>query len=351
MKLNPLGRSTLKVSEVCLGTMTWGEQNTLEDGHAQLDYAVSCGINFIDTAEMYSVPTRAETYGATETIIGAWFAKKGRAFRDQVVLATKCAGPPRNPVDMAWVRGDLKPFSKADIKRGVTNSLKRLQTDYIDLYQLHWPARNAPIFGGMFFDPKIERDFVPFEETLRALDDEIKAGRIRHIGLSNESPWGVMQSLQLSTQHGLPRPVSIQNAYHLVNRCFEHDLSEISYREQIGLLAYSPLAFGHLTGKYIGGTPADSRLALFPQFGPRYKKPSVVDAVAAYVELAKARGLTPTQLALAFCQSRFFVSSTIIGATTLAQLKENIDAFATPLDADTLRAIDEIHQRYTNPAP
>lgn len=346
-----LGRSALNVSEVCLGSMTWGEQNSEAEGHAQLDYAISRGINFIDTAEMYAVPVRAETYGSTEKIIGTWLRKKGGAFREKVVIATKCSGPSRNAADVTWVRGDLQVFSAADIQRGVENSLKRLQTDYIDLYQLHWPARNVPMFGGQFFDAAAERDSVAIEETLFALDREVKAGRIREIGLSNETPWGVMEALRVSREKGLPRPVSIQNAYNLINRVYEHGLSEIGFREQIGLLAYSPLAFGHLTGKYLQGKPAHARFTRFPQFGPRYGKPNVKPAVAAYAELAQSRGLTLTQLALAFCKGRFFMASTIVGATSVDQLKENIDAFAIDLDRDTLDAIDALHLRFTNPAP
>ena len=351
MELVRLGGSELSVSEVCLGSMTWGQQNTLDEAHAQLDYALSRGINFIDTAEMYSVPMRAETYGATEKIIGAWLKKKGPAFREQVIIASKCAGPSRTATDITWVRGELGAFCKADIQRGVSNSLARLRTDYIDLYQLHWPARNVPIFGGQFFDAAIERESVALAETLSALADEVKAGRIRHIGLSNETPWGVMEFLRLADA-GMPRVVSIQNAYNLLNRVYEHGLSEIGYREKIGLLAYSPLAFGHLSGKYLGGEkPSGARFTLFPQFGPRYGKPNVAPAVQAYEELANAQGLSLTQLALAFCRSRFFVASTIVGATSVAQLRENIDAFSATLDAATLAAIDDIHLRFTSPAP
>ena len=351
MKMHCLGNSTLEVSEVCLGSMTWGQQNTLEEAHSQLDYAISRGVNFIDTAEMYSVPVRAETYGATEKIIGEWLSKKSASFRDQVVVASKCAGPSRSATDVTWVRGDLAAFSKADIRRGVTNSLKRLQTDYIDLYQLHWPARNVPIFGGVFFDPAAEREAVAFEETLMALADEVRAGRIRHVGLSNETPWGVMKYLQLSAKLNLPSIISIQNAYSLINRIYEQGLSEIGFRENIGLLAYSPLAFGHLTGKYLNGTPEKARFALFPQFGPRYGKPNVEPAVREYAALAGQTGISLTELALAFCKSQFFVASTIIGATTLDQLKQNIDAFEVVLSAETLAAIDTIHLRYSNPAP
>jgi aryl-alcohol dehydrogenase-like predicted oxidoreductase len=351
MKTNRLGNSDLHVSEVCLGSMTWGQQNTEAEGHAQLDYAISRGINFIDTAEMYAVPVRAETYGATERIIGSWLRKKGAAFREKVVIATKCAGPSRNAKDVTWVRDDLRPFSRADIRRGVEQSLKRLQTEYIDLYQLHWPARNVPIFGAQFFDAALERESIALEETLQALADEIKAGRVRHIGVSNESPWGLMHALRLSEDKALPRVQTIQNAHNLLNRVFEHGLAEVAYREQVGLLAYSPLAFGHLTGKYARETPTESRFALFPQISARYGKPNVRAASEAYATLAAERGLTPTQLALAFCKSRFFVASTIIGATTLPQLQENIAAFDVSLDAETLSSIDALHLRFTNPAP
>ena len=351
MKTSPLGTSTLHVTPICLGSMTWGQQNTEADGHAQLDYALSRGINFIDTAEMYSVPVRAETYGATEKIIGTWLKKHGAATRERVVLATKCAGPARNPRDVHWVRGELRAFSREDIQRGVKNSLARLQTDYIDLYQLHWPARNVPTFGGYLFNPAIERESVALEETLEALGEEMKAGRIRHIGLSNESAWGIMHCLHLHETKRLPRVVSTQNAYNLINRMFEPGLAEISYREKVGLLAYSPLAFGHLTGKYLDGAPADARFTLFPAFGQRYSAPNVVPAVRAYQALAKSRGLTLTQLALAFCYGQSFVASTIIGATTRTQLQENIDALSVTLETETRAEIDKLHLQFTSPAP
>lgn len=354
MQTRPLGNSVLNVTPICLGSMTWGQQNTESEGHAQLDYAISRGINFVDTAEMYSVPTQAATYGSTERIIGSWLAKKGAAFRDKVIIATKCAGPSRNAADVTWVRGDTPVFSKADITRGIRESLKRLQTDYIDLYQLHWPARNVPTFGAYYFDATTERESVALADTLAALDDEVKAGRVRAIGVSNETPWGMMQCLQIAQSHGLPRIASTQNVYSLLSRIYEYGLAEISFRENVGLLAYSPLAFGHLTGKYLRDADANanksSRLKLFPQFG-RYNKPGVAPAVRAYDALARESGLTLTQLALAFCKSRFFVASTIIGATTMAQLRENIDAFEVTLSADVLAKIDGIHLLHTNPAP
>jgi aryl-alcohol dehydrogenase-like predicted oxidoreductase len=358
MHTRPLGSNSgsnaLHVTPICLGSMTWGQQNSESEGHAQLDYAISRGINFIDTAEMYSVPARAETYGSTERIIGSWLAAKGKVFREKVIIASKCAGPSRNASDVTWVRGktlvNAPVFSKADIARGVRESLKRLQTDYIDLYQLHWPARNVPTFGGYYFDATAERESVALEETLAALGEEVKAGRVRAVGVSNETPWGMMQCLDIAKRLSLPRIVSTQNAFSLLNRVYEYGLSEIGFRENVGLLAYSPLAFGHLTGKYLRKPPANSRLQLFPQFG-RYNKPGVVPAVRAYDALARESGLTLTQLALAFCKSRFYVASTIIGATTLTQLKENIDAFEVELSADVLKRIDEIHLLHTNPAP
>ena len=312
MKLNALGTGGLKVPEICLGTMTFGQQNMLEDACAQLDYALEHGVNFIDAAEMYPVPTRAETYGRTEEFIGHWLKTKTRS---DVILATKAAGPARNRADLTWVRGENTAFDRKDIQRGIENSLRRLQTDYIDLYQLHWPARNAPIFGQSLFDPAAERDSVALHETLDALAEAVKAGKVRHAGLSNEAPWGAMQFLRLADEHKLPRVVSIQNAYSLINRIYEYGLSEIGYRESIGLLAYSPLAFGHLAGKYLEGIPPRSRLGEFPQFGQRYAKPAVAPAVAEYAALARSLGLSLTVMALAFIKSRWFVASTIVGAT------------------------------------
>jgi aryl-alcohol dehydrogenase-like predicted oxidoreductase len=351
-----LGRSNIQISPVCLGTMTWGEQNNEADGHAQLDAALDAGINFIDTAEMYSVPVRAETYGKTEEIIGTWLAKRRAAGkpREEIVLATKIAGPSRNASDVTWVRGDLKPLSKADVERGIKNSLRRLQTDYVDLYQVHWPARNVPMFGGQFFDPGQERDAASIEETLFALSECVHQGLIREIGVSNETPWGVAEWLRVSSEEGLARIASIQNPFNLVNRVFEHGLAEQCWREQISMLAYSPLAFGYLTGKYPQGPaagPDGARMKLFPQFGPRYGKPNVIPASNAYAALAKQFGISATQLALAFCRSRSTVASTIIGATSVAQLKENIAAFDIELAADQLAQIDQVHLQYSNPAP
>ena len=346
MKMNQLGRTGLSVSRVCLGTMTFGEQNTEGDAHRQLDYALERGINFIDTAEMYPVMPRPETQGATERFIGTWLKKSGK--RDQVVLATKAAGP--NP-GITWVRGDKRNFDAANLRAAVDDSLRRLQTDYIDLYQLHWPSRNVPIFGANQFDPAKERPSVAIDETLAALDELVKAGKIRHVGVSNESPWGVSEFVKQSEAKGLPRIATIQNLYNLTARAFETTLlDETCFREDVSLLAYSPLAFGQLTAKYIDDANAPGRLNIFPKtWSPRYLRPAVFDATREYAALARANGLTPTQLALAWCYSRWFVASTIIGATSLEQLKEDIDAESIVLSDEVVMAVDAIHARYTNP--
>lgn len=345
MKTVVLGRSDLNVSSVCLGTMTWGTQNTEAEAHAQLDYAVSRGINFIDTAEMYSVPPNAESYGKTETYVGSWLK---RQTRDRIVLATKIAGPGRG---MKWIRNGDLAFNRRNIRAALDASLSRLQTDYVDLYQLHWPDRNTPIFGQYQFDPDKEREYVPLRETLEALGDLVAEGKIRYVGLSNETPWGVMQFLRLAEEQGLPRIATVQNAYNLINRGWESGLAEIGYREQVSLLPYSPLAFGLLSGKYVDNPQAHGRATLFEGFAQRYSKPNVAPAVAAYADLARRNGLTPTQLALGFVASRWFSASTIIGATTPAQLAENIDACQMTLAEDVLREIEALHLRFTNPAP
>lgn len=345
MHYTTLGRSDLKVSRVCLGTMTFGTQNTEADAHQQLDFALAQGINFIDTAEIYSVPPNAESYGRSETIVGSWL--KHRA-RDKIVLATKIAGPGR---DMKWIRNGELAFDHGNIRAAIEGSLRRLQTDYVDLYQLHWPDRNTPLFGQYHFDAGKERDFVPLAETLAALAELVKEGLVRCVGLSNETPWGVMQFLQLAEKCALPRVVSVQNAYSLLNRTWEMGLSEIGFREQVSLLAYSPLAFGLLSGKYLADPQARGRVTLFQGFAQRYSKENVQPAVAAYVELAQRYGMTPTQLALAFVASRGFVASTIIGATTMEQLREDIDGCCATLSDAILRDIEALHLRYFNPAP
>jgi len=340
-----LGRSELKVSSLCLGTMTFGQQNTEAEGHDQLDAAVAAGINFIDTAEMYPVPTRAETTGETERIVGTWLKQQPR---ERLIIATKVAGPARR---MGWIRGGPKSLDARNITQALEGSLKRLQTDYVDLYQLHWPERNVPMFGQTAFDPAEERDCVPIREQLETLAAQVKAGKIRYVGLSNEQPWGVMQFLQLAREHDLPVVVSIQNAYSLLNRVFEYGLAELCFRENVSLLPYSVLGFGLLTGKYLDDPAAPGRITLFPNFGQRYQKPGVEAAVAEYVSLARQHDMTPTQLALAFVHSRWFVGSTIVGATTLQQLQDNLAAADIPLTAELASAIENVHQRYSNPAP
>lgn len=340
-----LGSSDLQVSRICLGTMTFGEQNTEAEAHSQLDYAVERGINFIDTAEMYPVMPRAQTQGATERCIGSWIKKSGR--RSDVILATKVAGPAPS---MKWIRNGQNNLDAANIHAAVNDSLSRLQTDYIDLYQLHWPSRNVPIFGQTSFNPEAERDHVPIDETLSVLDELVKAGKIRHVGVSNESAWGVSEFIKQAETKGLPRIVSIQNGYHLANRSFESALDETCFHENVGMLAYSPLAFGQLTAKYIEDPEAQGRLTIFPpQWSPRYLLPTVVEASRRYAALARANGMTPTELALAWCYSRWFIASTIIGATTMTQLKENIDAFSVKLSDEVIKGVNAIHRDITNP--
>ncbi|MBK6743861.1 MAG: NADP(H)-dependent aldo-keto reductase [Hydrogenophilales bacterium] len=345
MEYRQLGSSDLMVSAVCLGTMTFGQQNTEAEAHAQLDHAFERGVNFIDTAEMYPVPPRAETCFATETIVGRWLA---RQTRDKVILATKVAGPRRA---MAWLRGGPRALDRDNIESALEGSLRRLKTDYVDLYQLHWPERNVPMFGQYQFDPAKEKTDVPIRAQLEALAGQVEAGKVRHVGISNETPWGVMEFLRLAGEYGLPRVVSIQNPYNLINRTFETGLAEIVFREKVGLLAYSPLAFGHLSGKYQTEPPGRGRVNAFKGFAQRYEKPNVQPAVAAYVQLALRHGLSPATLALSFVYRRWFVASTIIGATTLAQLTENLDAWDTPLSDDIVAEIETLHLRYSNPAP
>ncbi|NET56583.1 MAG: NADP(H)-dependent aldo-keto reductase [Symploca sp. SIO2E6] len=345
MEYKQLGDSELLVSEICLGTMTYGQQNTVEEAREQLDYAVTQGINFIDTAEMYPVPTQAETQGKTEEYIGEWLVKQQR---EQLIIASKIAGP--NP-RISWIRGENRRIDRANIEQAVEDSLKRLQTDYIDLYQIHWPDRYIPLFGAPAYDPSQERDTVPILEQLEVFAELIKAGKIRYLGLSNETPWGVCEFSHLAKQLELPRVVSIQNAFNLTNRVFHTHLAEACRFHNLGLLAYSPLAFGCLTGKYINGIPENSRLALFQGFGIRYEKTNLTEAVQEYVAIADKHGISPAQMALAFVRSRWFVASTIIGATSMEQLKENIGSLEVNLDEDILAEIDAVHNRYPNPTP
>ncbi|MFP4616408.1 MAG: NADP(H)-dependent aldo-keto reductase [Thiohalorhabdus sp.] len=349
MRYNPLGNSGLQVSEICLGTMTFGDQNSREDAHAQIDRALERGINFIDTAELYPVPPKAETHSRTESYIGDWIARNPGK-RGDLVLATKVVG--RSQM-LPWIRGgdELPVVDRSNIERAIEGSLKRLQTDYVDLYQIHWPDRNVPKFGEARFDPQREWEAHPVREQLEVLKELVDAGKVRYIGLSNETPWGVMQFTRMAEEHGLPRVVSVQNAYNLINRAFENGLDEVSYRENVGLLAYSVLAFGHLTGKYLDGAqPEGARLTLYPDFGNRYAKPGVEPACREYVNLAREAGLDPAQMALAFVRQQFFTTSTIIGATTMEQLDADIDSLEVTLGDDLLAAIDDIHRRYTNPA-
>jgi aryl-alcohol dehydrogenase-like predicted oxidoreductase len=345
LKINLLGRNGLKVPEICLGTMTFGQQTSESDAHAQLDYALAHGVNFIDTAEMYSVPPRAETFGRSEQIVGKWLKLQPR---DKILIATKVAGPSRN---LDWIRGGPLALDRENIRLAIDGSLQRLQTDYIDLYQLHWPERNQPMFGQWQYNPTHDRECTSIQEQLSTLAELIKEGKIRHIGLSNEHPWGIMQFIQLADEIGLPHIVSTQNAYNLLNRSFESGLSEVCHHEQVGLLAYSPLAFGHLTGKYLESPDALGRLTQWPNFGQRYTKPNVQPATRAYAALAKQHGLSLTQMALGFVRTRWFASSTIIGASSLAQLTETLPATLTPISDQLTNEIDAIHLQYTNPAP
>jgi len=346
MKYNQLGQTNTTVSEICLGTMTFGEQNTEKEAHEQLDHALAAGINFFDAAEMYPVPPRKETQGLTEKYVGSWLAKQDRS---KIILATKVAGPGRG---MEWVRGETIRLNRKQIYTAVEQSLTRLKTDYIDLYQIHWPERNVPIFGHVFFDPKKNRECESILSQIQVFSDLIKEGKIKHYGLSNETPYGLMEFIQTAQKHSLPLPVSVQNAYSLINRTYEQGLSEISYYSKIGLLAYSPLAFGLLTGKYEDGKADEkSRLKKFSAFGQRYIKVNSIEAVREYMNLARKAGLSPATLALAFVRSKFFTTSTIIGATGIAQLKENIKSSLITLTDDIHKEIDQIHARYPNPAP
>ena len=347
-----LGNSDLNGSKVCLGTMTFGDQNTQSEAHEQLDYAVAHGINFIDTAEMYPVPPKAETYTRTETIIGHWLKNQTR---DQLIIGSKISGPNRG---LGWIRNNAFSLDRTTIRSALHDSLKRLQTDYIDLYQIHWPERNVPLFGQYQFDAANEIDvngnekqWVSIHSQLETLAELVKEGKIRAIGLSNEQPWGLMEFVRCAKQYNLPHIATLQNSYNLLNRNIDFGISEICYRESISLLAYSPLAFGHLSGKYIDNPEASGRVTLFRSYAQRYTKPNVVAACKAYAQLARANNLTPTQLALSFVMHRWCVASTIVGATSIAQLQENIAAYQVKLSPETLKEIDAIHLRFTNPAP
>ncbi|WP_284601824.1 NADP(H)-dependent aldo-keto reductase [Dickeya dadantii] len=346
MLYHRIPHSSLEVSTLGLGTMTFGEQNSEADAHAQLDLAVAAGVNLIDTAEIYPVPPRSETQGLTESYIGSWL--KSRGGREKLIIASKVAGP---------VRGNdnsLRPqqaLDRKNIRAALDDSLKRLNTDYIDLYQLHWPQRQTNSFGKLSYQYTSEKPAVTLLETLEALNEQVRAGKIRYIGVSNETPWGVMRYLQLAEKHDLPRIVSIQNPYSLLNRSFEVGLAEISQHEGVELLAYSPLAFGTLTGKYLNGAkPAGARNTLFSRF-VRYSAPHTQQAIAEYVALAQKHGLDPAQMALAFARQQPFVASTLLGATTLEQLKTNLGSLDLTLGEDVLTELEAIHRRFTIPAP
>ncbi len=350
MRYRKLGRTGIDVSVIGLGTMTFGEQNTESEGHAQLDLAVDLGVNLVDTAEMYPVPPRPETQGRTEEIVGGWLARSP-ARRRRIVLATKAAGPARDGVRPSHVRGGRTSFTRANLFEAVDQSLRRLRTDHIDLYQLHWPDRSTNTFGKLGFEPVKGEETVPIEETLEALALLVRSGKVRAIGVSNETPWGLSRFLDLAAARRLPRVASIQNPYSLLNRSFEIGLAEIAWREEAGLLAYSPLAFGTLSGKYGGGAlPAGARVTRFERFR-RYSNPEAERATAQYVELFRRHGLDPAQAALAFVNDRFFVTSTLVGATSTEQLRTNIASVDLTLPPGVLAEIERIHRSHPNPAP
>lgn len=349
MKNVPLGASALQVPPICLGTMTFGEQVDETTAHNVLDRSIERGVNFLDAAEMYSVPARAETCGATETILGNWFAKDA-SLRNKVVLATKVAGPSRG---MPWIRGENSGVSKAEIIKACENSLRRLQTEVIDLYQIHWPARNVPAFGLLTFDPSKDKPCASVLEQLEAMAELVKAGKVKAIGLSNESPFGVHEFVRLAEQHGLPRVATVQNPYCLINRSYENGLDETCHRLGVSLLAYSPLGFGLLSGKYdeTGLVGDAGRMAIFESMRKqRWGRPEALDTARRYNALARDHGLTPTQLALAFCYTNWRVASTIIGVTSLTQLDECLDAWGTTLSPELLAEIDKIRWQHRDPA-
>lgn len=349
MKYRKLGNTDIEVSLIGLGTMTWGEQNTEADAHKQIDYALSRGVNLVDAAEMYPVPPKAETQGRTETYIGTWLARTGR--RKDIILASKVAGPSTDPKRPGHIRDGQTRLDRKNMTEALDASLKRLQTDYLDLYQLHWPDRTTTTFGRPRYPWKTDAYTVPIDETLEVLQDFIKAGKVRHVGVSNETPWGVAQYLKFAETRNLPRIASIQNPYNLLNRSYENGLSEFSHLEGLGLLAYSPLAMGVLAGKYLNGArPEGARMTLFTRFD-RYTKPQAELATAEYVQLARDHGLSPATMALAFVNQQPFVISNLMGATRLDQLKENIDSADVSLPEEVMDAIQAIHQRYPNPAP
>ena len=344
MNYKNLGNTDLKVSTICLGTMTWGEQNTQAEAFEQMNFALDEGVNFWDTAELYAVPPRKETYGDTEKIIGNWFDQTKN--RDKVILATKVAGPSRD-----YLRGGENSFTGSNLKSALDNSLRRLKTDYIDLYQLHWPERNVNNFGRLGYVHK-ENEWNQFEEVLFELDNYIRQGKIRYVGLSNETPWGALNYLQLSKDKNLPRMMSIQNPYSLLNRSYEVGLAEVSVREQIGCLAYSPLASGYLSGKYRNKKfPKGSRMERDYDFWTRYRKPNTEDAVDLYYKISEKFDLNMSQMSIKFCEIQDFMTSVIIGATTMEQLKTNIESVNVNLSDEVIKEINEVQKIYPNPCP
>ena len=346
MKFKKLGNTDLNVSLICLGTMTYGQQNTQEEGFAQMDYAVENGINFFDTAELYAIPPKEKTYGKTEEIIGNWFKIKKN--RDKIILASKIAGP-----GLKWIRGGGEQYSAESIEEALNNSLKRLKTDYIDLYQLHWPERNTNYFGDLDYEHNInEKKWNSFDSILKTLKKFIDQGKIRYIGLSNETPWGLSKFLELSKSKNLPRMLSVQNPYNLLNRTYEVGLAEMSVREKAGLLAYSPLACGYLSGKYRNNQiPKGSRIELHKDFWTRYNKPNANEAIEAYYKIAKNYELDLAQMSLKFLEIQPFVTSVIIGATTMDQLKTNIESVSINLSDEIIQEINEVQKIYPNPCP
>ncbi len=344
MNYKKLGNTDLNVSTICLGTMTWGEQNTQNEAFEQMDYSLDSGVNFWDTAELYAVPPKAETYGHTETIIGNWFEKTKK--RKDVILASKVGGPTRK-----YMRNGENSFTGKNLEDALHGSLKRLKTDYIDLYQLHWPERNVNNFGRLGYEHK-ENDWNKFEDVLENLKKFIEEGKIRYVGLSNETPWGVMNYLQLSKDKDLPRMMSIQNPYSLLNRSYEVGLAEVSIRENIGCLSYSPLASGYLTGKYRNKQfPKGSRMERDFDFWTRYRKPNTSEAVEEYYKISQKFDLDMSQMSIKFCEVQDFMTSVIIGATTMEQLKTNVESVKVSLDSEVIKEINNVQKKYPNPCP
>ena len=345
MNYRKLGNTDLNVSTICLGTMTWGEQNTQEEGFEQMSYSLDQGINFWDTAEIYAIPPKKDTYGKTEEIIGNWFKKNKK--RDKIILASKIAGP-----GLSWIRNGKSEYNRKNLIDATNSSLKRLKTDYIDLYQLHWPERKTNYFGQLGYEHNEKNNWNQFEEILIALDELIKSGKIKYIGISNETAWGLSKFLEISKLKGLPKMMSVQNPYNLLNRTYEVGLAEISIREKSGLLAYSPLASGVLSGKYRNGNlPDGSRMKLFGDRFPRYKTINATGAIEEYYKISKKYNLDLSQMSLKFCEIQPFMTSIIIGATTMEQLKTDVESVNVNLSNEIIKEINEVQKKYPNPCP